>query len=57
LRSLAAIALTAAPTRRATAPGIAIWWNDLLDGARRGPARSSAVALDAAVALGTMIVP
>ena len=53
LRRLAANALPASVTRRGTAPGLAIWWNDLLEGARPGPARRRALGLAAVVRLAT----
>jgi 2-polyprenyl-6-methoxyphenol hydroxylase-like FAD-dependent oxidoreductase len=47
LRTLAARALTAPATAGWTAPGFAIWWNDLLGDAQRGAGRDIAAAFAA----------
>ena len=53
LRTLVATALTAPVAGRAAAPGLATWWNDLLDGAV-GQGLRRATALAAAVRLATL---
>lgn len=53
LRTLVATALTAPVAGRAAAPGLATWWNDLLDGAV-GPGLRRATALALAVRLATL---
>jgi geranylgeranyl reductase family protein len=54
LRTVAARTLTARVAGRATAPGWAVWWNDLLEGARPGIARTSAAVLAAAARVATL---
>jgi hypothetical protein len=53
LRALAARVATAPRAGVAAAPGVAIWCNDLLEGARHGPAQRSAAAVAAAAILAT----
>ena len=57
LRSLAAGVLTGPATARWLAPGFAIWWNDLLDGAHSASGRRAAAAVAAGARLATSRSP